>query len=304
MPNFCEGNGMRLGLVVNPTAGKGKAHATAPTIESALRAAGHDLVQLSADSYQQALKNAKDAIKARRIDGLIVAGGDGMAHLAANVCAETAVPFGLLPVGTGNDSARALGMPLGNLSEALTHLVERLSAPRTIDVMRVSSSAGEFYSCGSVSAGFDALVNQRANSWVFPKGPSRYQLAMVAELANFKPIRYRLLVDGQKREFKAMLCAVANAASFGGGMLIAPEAKVDDGELDLFIVHEISRPELIRVFPKVYTGAHVTHPAVELVRAKSIHLEAAQMPAFADGEAVGHAPLSITVVPGGLRVFA
>jgi diacylglycerol kinase (ATP) len=127
---------------------------------------------------------------------------------------------------------------------------------------------------------------------------------MVAELANFKPIQYRVQADGKKLEFKAMLCAVANASSFGGGMLIAPEAKVDDGLLDLFVVHEISRPELIRIFPKVYTGGHVDHPAVEFIRAKSIHLEAASMPAFADGESAGHAPLSVTVCPNSLVVAA
>mgnify|MGYP000004555273 CR=1 FL=1 len=295
---------MRLGLVVNPSAGKGKASAAAPAIERALRDAGHELVVLSGGHYWQALQNAKTAVAAKTIDGLITAGGDGMAHLGVNACAGSEVAFGLVPVGTGNDAARALGMPLESLDAALTHLLDHLHSPRRVDAMRASSSTGEFYSFCSVSAGFDALVNHRANRMRFPKGPSRYQVAMLAELANFKPIEYQLLVDGQKRHFRAMLCAVANASSYGGGMLIAPEAKIDDGLLDLFIVHEISRPELIKVFPKVYTGEHVSHPAVELVRARSIHIEAAQMPAFADGEAVGHVPLSVTVEPGALSVFA
>ena len=293
---------MRVGVVVNPTAGKGRGAGAAAEIAQELAANNHDLIDLSATSYESALTNAKQAIATKSIDALLVAGGDGMAHLGVNACAETDVPMGLIPRGTGNDSARALQIPLGQA--AVKHVIERLQTPRRVDAMRVTSSKGEFFSFGSVSAGFDALVNQRANRWTFPKGASRYQLAMVAELANFKPISYRVQLDGEKREFKAMLCAVANASSFGGGMLIAPEATVDDGLLDLFVVHEISRLELIRIFPKVYSGGHVGHPAVEFVRAKSIHLEAHQMPAFADGEWVGHAPLSITVCAGALLAAA
>ena len=293
---------MRVGVVVNPTAGKGRGASALEEINAALLAAKHQAISLSANSYEAALSNAKQAVQKDEIDALIVAGGDGMAHLGVNACAETDVPLGLIPRGTGNDSARALGIPLG--SEAVEHVVDRLGQTRRVDAMRVMSSVGEFFAFGTVSAGFDALVNQRANRWKFPKGPSRYQIAMVAELANFKPIQYRVQADGKKLEFKAMLCAVANASSFGGGMLIAPEAKVDDGLLDLFVVHEISRPELIRIFPKVYTGGHVDHPAVEFIRAKSIHLEAASMPAFADGESAGHAPLNVTVCPNSLVVAA
>lgn len=293
---------MRVGIVVNPTAGRGRGASALPEIDSALSAANHAVINLSAATFADALTNAKQAIASGRIDALVVAGGDGMAHLGVNACAESNVPLGLIPRGTGNDSARALGIPFGE--SAVQHVIDRLENTRRVDCMKVTSSSGEFFTFGTVSAGFDALVNQRANSWSFPKGPSRYQLAMLAELANFKPIQYRVIVDGDKREFKAMLCAVANASSFGGGMLIAPEAKVDDGLLDLFVVHEISRPELIRIFPKVYTGGHVTHAAVEFIRAKSLHIDAHQMPVFADGEAAGHAPVTVTVCPGSLLVAA
>jgi diacylglycerol kinase (ATP) len=293
---------MRVGVVVNPTAGKGRGASALPEITDALALAAHQQVNLSANNYADALANAKRAISSGKIDALLVAGGDGMAHLGVNACAESDVPLGLIPRGTGNDSARALGIPLGENS--IQHVIDHLEKPRRVDAMNVRSSTGQFFSFGTVSAGFDALVNQRANGWSFPKGASRYPIAMLAELANFKPISYQVQVDGEKRSFKAMLCAVANASSYGGGMLIAPEAKVDDGLLDLFVVHEISRPELIRIFPKVYTGRHVSHPAVEFVRAKSFHIEAHQMPVFADGEATGHSPLSVTVRPGALVVAA
>jgi diacylglycerol kinase (ATP) len=116
------------------------------------------------------------------------------------------------------------------------------------------------------------------------------------------------VIDGQVRQFDAMLCVAANAQSFGGGMLIVPHADVNDGFFDLLILHKISRPELIRVFPKVFSGKHVTHPAVEFVRCQELHLEAISqvhgaMPCFADGEAKGHSPLKITMHAGALKVL-
>jgi diacylglycerol kinase (ATP) len=121
-------------------------------------------------------------------------------------------------------------------------------------------------------------------------------------------ISYRAKIDGEVREFEAMLCASANAQSFGGGMLIVPHAEIDDGFFDLLILHKISRPELIRVFPKVFEGKHVDHPAVEFVRCRELEIEAVSqthgsMPCFADGEAKGRSPLQISVVPAALKVL-
>jgi diacylglycerol kinase (ATP) len=126
---------------------------------------------------------------------------------------------------------------------------------------------------------------------------------MLRELAVFKPLKYTAVVDGVNREIEAMLCAVANSRSFGGGMLIAPEASIEDGELDLFIVHPLSRPAFLKMFPKVYTGGHVTHPAVEIVRAKHLSINAGNVPTFADGEYVGSKPVTIKVAPQTLNVF-
>jgi diacylglycerol kinase (ATP) len=156
-----------------------------------------------------------------------------------------------------------------------------------------------------MSVDFAALVNQRANLWKWPKGPSRYKFAMVAELAAFKPVRYTAIIDGVEKQFEAMLCSVGNSPYFGGGMLVAPHAKIDDGKLELFIVNKISRLELLKVFPRVYTGDHVTHPAVEFISAKKVTLSSKiQMPAFSDGEPVGFAPVTAEIVPGALRVYA
>lgn len=293
---------MRFGLVVNPTAGSGHGRLVADQVLLILARAG-ELVDLSAENYQSAEVKVRQAIDDGAVDSIVVVGGDGMAHLGANLCADKPVHLGIIPAGTGNDSAETLGIPKEPVAAA-EYLISRLSSPRRVDTGYASTSSQSFNFLGTVSAGFDALVNRRANQMRWPKGPSRYQLAMLAELASFKPIRYHAVIDGQEREFDAMLCAVANSGQFGGGMKIAPQASIDDGYLDLFIVHSISRPELIKVFPKVYSGAHVSHPAVEFVRARHIQLQSGDMPAYSDGEYVGNSPITATIRPASLSVLA
>ncbi|AOY56329.1 hypothetical protein A4Z71_05065 [Candidatus Rhodoluna planktonica] len=293
---------MRFGLVVNPTAGSGHGRLVADQVLPILARAG-ELVDLSAENYQSAAVKVRQAIDDGAVDSIVVVGGDGMAHLGANLCADKPVHLGIIPAGTGNDSAETLGIPKDPVAAA-EYLISRLSSPRRVDTGYASTSSQSFNFLGTVSAGFDALVNRRANQMRWPKGPSRYQLAMLAELASFKPIRYHAVIDGQEREFDAMLCAVANSGQFGGGMKIAPQASIDDGYLDLFIVHSISRPELIKVFPKVYSGAHVSHPAVEFVRARHIQLQSGDMPAYSDGEYVGNSPITATIRPASLSVLA
>lgn len=292
-----------LGLVTNPTSGKGRGATHAETVRRQLAQAGVEFLELTAADYETALSRSKQAVNDRRIGGLIVVGGDGMAHLGVNACAQTPVPLGVVPAGTGNDSATTLGMP-AEVSAAVATILEHRERPVAVDLIRARSASHEFWSLGTVSAGFDALVNRRANLMRYPKGASRYPVAMVAELASFRGIKYRATVDGVEREIEAMLCAVANSPAFGGGMKIVPEASITDGLLDLFIVHKISRATLLKIFPKVYTGEHVTHPAVEIVRAKSVTLDSGDLPAYADGEAVGTSPLTASVVPGALQVFA
>jgi diacylglycerol kinase (ATP) len=269
-----------------------------------LEAQVQDFINLSGESMDEANANARHAINDGQIEGLIVVGGDGIAHLGVNISCDTGIPLGIIAAGTGNDLARSIGMPEGDVVAGTHAVLEKLDSPRKFDAIRAHSSTGPFWFFGTASAGFDALCNQRANQMSWPKGQRRYDIAMVLELAKFKPIHYEATIDGEHRSFDAMLCAVANGPAFGGGMLIAPDAKVDDGYLDLFIVHAMSRLELLKVFPKVYTGGHVTHPAVEFVRAKSVKLSSGNMPVYSDGEARGHSPLSATVVPGALSVFA
>lgn len=295
---------MRLGLIINPSSGRGKGAARGQVVLATLEGRGQEFVNLSGASMDEANANARHAINDGQIEGLIVVGGDGIAHLGVNIACDTGIPLGIIAAGTGNDLARSIGMPEGDVVAGTHAVLDKLDSPRKVDAIKAHSSTGPFWFFGTASAGFDALCNQRANLMSWPKGQRRYDIAMVLELAKFKPIHYEATIDGEHRTFDAMLCAVANGPAFGGGMLIAPEAKVDDSYLDLFIVHAMSRLELLKVFPKVYTGGHVTHPAVEFVRAKSVKLSSGNMPVYSDGEARGHSPLTATVVPGALSVFA
>lgn len=315
-----------IGVVVNPSSGKGKGKQAGHAVFQTLQSLGFKTVDLSADSYAQALANAKAAVAAGNIQALMVVGGDGMAHLGVNACALSNIPLAIIPAGTGNDSAATLGMPADSVGEAVKMAVAHLAQPRRVDLIRGTTATStntpqadnlaaagnvanagnsvtvgnEFYSFGSVSAGFDALVNARANKMRFPKGPSRYQVAMVLELFKFRGISYTTQMDGQVRQFDAMLCAVANAPRFGGGMLFAPHSKVDNGFLELFIVHKIARTTLLRIFPKVFTGKHVSHPSVEFVTFSKATIDSHGLPIYADGEYVGQSPIAISVVPGGL----
>lgn len=293
-----------FGIVINPTSGRGKGKVFGEQALAEFAKHAIEIIDLSAESFKQAAKNAKDAVEKKIIDGLVVVGGDGMFHLGVNAVVKSNIPVGLIAAGTGNDSARALGLPIHNVVEGVAALVSKIGKTRKVDLIESKSNDRTFYSFGAVSAGFDALCNARANKWKWITGPIKYRFAMYRELAAFKPIPYRAVVDGVERVFEAILCTVSNSPSYGGGLLITPEAKVDDGKLDLFILNAISRLELIKIFPTVYYGGHVGHPAVEIMRVESIELHSPGMPAYSDGEHVGAAPVTCVVSPKSLNVMA
>jgi diacylglycerol kinase (ATP) len=294
----------KFGVILNPTSGKGKGSTLGPAFVEELTKLGVTVVDLSGANYDEATAKGREAIAAGSIDALAVAGGDGMVHLGVNLCAGTSVPLAIMPCGTGNDAAMTLGIPLNDPVASAKLAFESLGAARVVDLGLGVTATRRFYFFNSASAGFDAIVNRRANRWKYPKGPSRYTLAMLYELVSFSSLKYRAKIDGKERELDGMLCAVANGPSYGGGMLVAPEASIDDGKLDLFVVHKISKPELIKVFPKVFTGEHVSHPAVEIIRCESVTLLSDGVPVYADGEPAGALPLTVSVAPKSLKVLA
>ncbi|MDR2378378.1 MAG: diacylglycerol kinase family lipid kinase [Bifidobacteriaceae bacterium] len=302
-----------LGVVVNPTAGKGKAENQGARVAALIKARGHEVVDLSAPDLAGAHASARQAV-VDGVDALIVAGGDGMTHLGVNVVAGTTLPLGIIPLGTGNDVARILGLPRHDL-EASVEAIERglEDGPRLIDAVRVSDtshSMSEWYA-GVLSAGFDAAVNATANRLSWPRGESVYVRALFKELAHYKPYGFEIDIDGELAwQSAAALVAVANGSDIGGGMHIAPDASLDDGLLDVVIAGPVSTATLLTVFPRVYRGTHVTHPAVSILRGREVTVKArpdlglAPPDAHTDGEKIGPLPLSCRCEPGALRVLA
>jgi len=295
---------MRAGLVINPTAGGNKGAVAGESVRAVLASSTHEVIDLSRENYEAAKAAIKHAIANSAIDVLVLVGGDGMAHLGVNVCANTKVPMAIIPAGTGNDSAGIFGMPMDDPAGSTKIILDNLSSPKPIDAIEIEHSLGKTWAIGSASAGFDALVNARANRMSWPAGPMKYYLAMLLELASFKAIKYRSKIDGVAKDFEAMLCVVSNSGVFGGGMLVVPEASVTDEKLDLLILNKISRFKLVKIFPRVYKGTHVTDPAVELLKATKVEIAADGMPIYSDGEYVGQAPFTANVVPGALLVIA
>jgi len=295
---------MRIGLVVNPVAGGDRGAQVGAEVISLLSQSGHSVVNLSGSNLIEAREHADQAIGANSIDALAVVGGDGIAHLGTNLCAEKKIPLAIIPAGTGNDAAAMLGMPLTNTAECVRLVLEGLSSPKKIDAIKVSHGGKVTWALGSASAGFDALAAARANAISWPKGPMRYYVAMLLELAKFKPIKYQSVVDGNPRDFEAMLCVVSNTGIYGGGMLVVPGASVTDAKLDVLLVKKMSRLKFVTIFPKVYKGTHITDKDVEIFKASKISITASGMPIYSDGEYVGQAPFEAEVVPGALMMVA
>jgi diacylglycerol kinase (ATP) len=291
----------RVALVVNPTSGQGAGHRVGEQVRGALAAQGHEVLDVSGPDYTAAHDRAAAAVAAG-VETLVVVGGDGMAHLGAGLVAGTATRLLVVAAGTGNDLARNLGLPVGNPSAAIALLADGVT--RTIDAGRVRrDGARDQWFVGVLGAGFDAVVNARAQRMRWPRGRWRYPAATLRELPVFRPIRYVITLDGHRMETSAMLVTVANTTSFGGGMRVSPDALVDDGLLDVMIVHELSTTAFLRIFPRVYSGTHVRHPAVEQHRAAHVRLEADGIRSQADGEPFADLPIDAEVAPGALRVL-
>jgi diacylglycerol kinase (ATP) len=300
----------RVVVAINPAASFGAKAQIGPAVVQTLRAMGHAVTSLTEPDFEQLLASARAAVK-RKPDALVVVGGDGMVNLGTNLVAGTKVPLGIIPSGTGNDMARGLGIPFDDTEAAVRTLAAALEAgPRTIDAGLIrwtdaeTGEPGERWFACALSAGFDAIVNERANRMRHPKGPSRYILALLAELTRLKPIHYLLTLDDRVIETAAVLVALGNGTSLGGGMRITPNARYDDGLLDVLIVRPLSRVNFLRIFPRVFKGTHVSHAKVRIERARRIRVEADGIVAYGDGERIARLPIDIELVPGALRVLA
>ncbi len=288
---------MRLALLVNPVSGRRKGEQIAGHAALRFSEAGHDVQVIQgtdAASARDALKQAIDT----GLDAVVVVGGDGALHGVLDQLVGSDVVLGLLPAGTGNDTARSLGIPVKD-ADAAIDLVLR-GTTRKIDL----AQADQTHVVTVVASGFDSKVNERANRMRWPRGNMRYNIAIAAELREFAPLAFTLTLDsGEELRRHAMLVAVGNGPSFGGGLRICEGAAMDDGLLDVVVINPVSKLKLLAVFPRLYRGTHTTLPEFERHLVRSVTLESPGIVAYGDGERLGPLPRTVSVVPDALSVF-
>jgi diacylglycerol kinase (ATP) len=284
-------------ILLNPASGRGTGKSSLDRIRvlASKLGAGLCVSRRAEDLADQARRAAADGV-----ERLLVAGGDGTMHLAIQGLAGTSCALGVIPLGSGNDLAGTLGIP-PDLDAAVERAVK--GEIRRIDLLRVGETSCVSYA----GVGFDSEVTRYANETKILRGPLIYFYAVIHTLITFAPPRMRVVWDGGEFEGKVMFAVVNNLPRFGGGMRIAPDAVIDDGLLDLVIVREVPKPVLLSIFPKVYNGKHVNHPAVRIVRTKRAEITIDRtMTMYGGGEPLrvvpAGEPVVVEVVPRGLGI--
>ncbi len=284
-------------LVINPTSGSGRGASVGSYVAGFLTQRKVDHQIISGDSAISLLEHLERFIeKYPDCTGVIAVGGDGLFHNVIQKTTPSQIPIAVIPAGTGNDFVRTLGWSLTQIDIYLESILT--TNPRAIDLGLVD---GEWFGA-ILSTGFDSVVNEKANSMRWPKGPMKYNVAIAIELPRFSPRHYEITLDDRVINTQAMLIAVANGRSYGGGMLVCPEADTADGYFDVMVLHPVSKIEFLKVFPRVFKGTHITHPAVEIVRSRRVQI-VAQAVAYADGERIGPLPITTECIPGAMQTW-
>ncbi|CAB4333315.1 MAG: YegS/Rv2252/BmrU family lipid kinase [Actinobacteria bacterium] len=284
-------------LVINPVSGQGNGARLGTYVAGYLnsRAISYEII-IGRNSIDQGDLLQRFLDRHPDCTGVIAVGGDGLLHLVLQKTVPAQIPLAVIPAGTGNDFVRTLGWSLTHIDQLLEKVLT--TSPRSIDLGLVD---GEWFGA-ILSTGFDSVVNERANAMSWPKGPMKYNVAIAIELPSFKPRHYEITLDDRTISTEAMLIAVSNGRSYGGGMLVCPHADISDGFFDVMVLHPISKLEFIKVFPKVFKGTHISHPAVEIVRSKKVSITSDAV-AYADGERIGQLPISAECISGALSTW-
>jgi diacylglycerol kinase (ATP) len=297
-------NGDFIAVLANPSAGRGRHRGLLPGVLQALGAAGYPVRPLVAGSGLEAERACHEAVADGAV-AVVAVGGDGTVHRALQSVAGQPVGFGVVPAGTGNDFANAVGVPNDPLkaAEGISAALRDERAHR-FDLARTLDAHGERrWFCAVLAAGFDALVNERANRMRRPAGPRRYDLAIMLELARLRARRYTVWADGAEHAFSGEIVAVGNCASYGGGMRILPDADPADGLLDVIYALPLGRAGITRLKPRLRLGTHVRDPRVTVLRAREVRIEAEGIVSYADGERLGPLPVEVSCVPGAVRLL-
>ncbi|MGP3535400.1 diacylglycerol kinase [Microbacterium sp. RD1] len=300
---------MNVVVVVNPAARSGESLRIAERATQRLRELGVHVATVRGASASESSDLLRSAIS-RGPDAVVVAGGDGTARLAVQELAGTGVPLGLVPCGTGNDLAATLGLHQldADAADAAAAVVAG-GHRRRIDLARVRADDGTVsYFATVLASGFDSRVNDRANAMSWPRGGSRYTLALLREFAALRPFPFHVRLEGddgsvREREGPLVMATVGNGPTYGGGIPICPGADPADGVLDVTLVRPAGRMRLLRLLPRVYRGTHGAVPEVEMHRVRSIRLDSAGVTAYADGDPIGPLPVTVEIAPRALDVL-
>jgi YegS/Rv2252/BmrU family lipid kinase len=285
-----------LTLIVNPSAGGGRAGRALADVRAALAARGVEHRVETTTSLEHAGQLARAAADAGEI--AVGFGGDGIIAAVAGALAGTDGVLGVLPGGRGNDFARMLGIPLEPVA-ACAVLADGVVAD--LDIGR----AGDASFLSIASCGIDSAVNRIANETKLVRGSLVYAYALVKAIWHWRPARFTVTIDGgEPRTFTGYTVAAANTAAYGGGMRLAPDATPRDGLLDIVLITDLSRPRFIGLMPLVFSGRHLRVREVEVIRGRSIAIEADRpFTVYADGDPLVELPATLSVEPAALKVL-
>jgi diacylglycerol kinase (ATP) len=287
-------------IVVNRNSGRGKVDKKLKDLISLIQSFSIPYKVLDFNSASETENALKSEISTKVVAAVVAIGGDGLVSLCVQQLAKTDIGFTVIPTGTGNDFARAIGTYRKSTADIFASIDQKNSA--NIDLGHISNRINGKYFVQVASCGFDALVNKLANQIKWPIGKSKYTLAMLFILPKFKPIKFLVKHNGIDLQQNAMLVAIANGSSYGGGMKILPAADVKDGVLDLLYVDPVSKLTLLGIFPRVFFGTHVNHPAVHIIRSQEFSISA-DTTAYADGELIGDLPIEVSVARNALKIW-
>lgn len=290
-----------IALLVNPASGRRRAAVIAVRLKEALRAAGARVHVYTGRSAADSRRLARLAA-ADRPDVLVAVGGDGLVHQALQGVVNTGVPLAVVPAGSGNDVARAFGVPRGSAHRVAQAILDGHTRPS--DVVRLTMADGsQRYYMSVLACGFDARVNERFNNFRFGIGRAGYLVGLIAELRSFRPIDFEIDIDDRRIAEPGMLVAVGNTSAYGGGMHVCAEAVPDDGLLDVVFVKEGPLGRFLRMFPKVFNGSHLGLDEVVSERGRSVTIRGDAGTAYADGERTGPPTLVCEVVPKAVEML-
>jgi YegS/Rv2252/BmrU family lipid kinase len=283
-------------VLVNPSAGGGRARELLPSLERTLRGRAVDYRLVLTTSLEHGCREARRAAADGEVP--VVVSGDGLIGQVGGVLAGGEVPMGVIPGGRGNDFARAMGIPT-DIARAVELLVAGVA--RAIDVGEVN---GRRFLC-IASCGFDSDANRIANEARLVKGNLVYLYAALRALAAWEPASFTVVADGDRRQFKGYAIAAANGNAYGGGMLLAPQAEVDDGLLEVVYTTQVGKLRFLANLPKVFKGRHIENDEVTVFRAAEVEISADRpFAVYADGDHLADLPATIRVLPLALKVIA